>query len=73
MPRMASTAFKDDPTRIAHVSVLSVFSFLALAAVIFRLWARKIQRKMWDLSDYLIIVGLVGSTFGVGIWSILNK
>ncbi|KAM0804931.1 hypothetical protein BDR22DRAFT_885025 [Usnea florida] len=42
-----------------HVAVLSVFSFLALLAVIFRLWARKIQRNVWEANDYLVIVGLV--------------
>lgn len=59
---MAPTAFGDDPTRVTHVIILSVFSVLALVAVIFRLWARKIQRHIWELSDYLIIVALVGST-----------
>ena len=43
-----------------HVAVLSVFSFLALVAVIFRLWGRKIQRNVWEANDYLVIVGLVG-------------
>jgi len=59
---MASTAFRNDPTRVTHIIILSIFSFLALIAVIFRLWAGKIQRRIWELSDYLIVVGLVGST-----------
>ena len=57
---MAPTPFSQDPTRVAHVVVLAVFSFLALLAVIFRLWARKIQRHTWEVNDYLVIVGLVG-------------
>lgn len=56
---MTPGLFSDDPTRIAHIIVLSVFSFLALLAVILRLWARKIQRMRLDLSDYLIIAALV--------------
>lgn len=56
---MAPTPFSQDPTRVAHVVVLSVFSFLALVAVIFRLWARKIQRNTWESNDYLIVVGLI--------------
>ena len=57
---MEPTPFSQDPTRVMHVAVLSVFSFLALVAVILRLWARKIRRKEWEANDYLIIVGLVG-------------
>lgn len=57
---MAPTSFSHDPTRVMHVAVLSVFSFLALVAVIFRLWARKIQKNTWEANDYLIIVGSVG-------------
>lgn len=57
---MAPTPFSRDPTRVTHVVVLSVFSFLAVVAVIFRLWARKIQRNIWEVNDYLVIVGLVG-------------
>ena len=57
---MEQTPFSQDPTRVVHVAILSVFSFLALVAVILRLWARKIQRHKWEANDYLIIVGLVG-------------
>lgn len=57
---MAPIAFSHDPTRVMHVVILSVFSFLALVAVIFRLWARKILHNTWEANDYLIIVGLVG-------------
>ncbi len=59
-PTMAPTPFSHDPTRVMHVVILSVFSFLALIAVIFRLWARKIQKKVWEANDHLIIFGLVG-------------
>lgn len=51
--------FKDNPTRVTNVIVLSVFTVLALVALILRLWARRIQRNSWDLSDYCIIVGTV--------------
>lgn len=54
-----SDAFAADQTRVAHVIVLSVFCFLALVAVIFRLWARRVQRARWALNDYLCVVGLV--------------
>lgn len=56
---MAPTPFSQDPTRIMHVAVLSVFSFIALLAVIFRLWARKLSKNIWEANDYLIIIGLV--------------
>lgn len=56
---MAPTPFSQDPTRVSHVVVLALFSFLALLAVIFRLWARKIQRHAWETNDYLVIVGLI--------------
>ena len=59
LPNMTSGSFSDDPTRVAHVAVIAVFSFLAVLAVILRLWARRIQRMHLDLSDYLIIVALV--------------
>ena len=58
---MALPEFKDDPTRVMHVAVISVFSFFALLAVILRLWARKIQKNVWEVSDYLIVAGLVRS------------
>ena len=51
--------FACDSTRVMHVCVLSAFSFVALVSVIFRLWARKIQRLKLELNDYLCIVGLV--------------
>ena len=57
---MALTPFSQDPTRIMHVAVISVFSFIALLAVIFRLWARKLSKNIWEANDYLIILGLVG-------------
>ena len=57
---MAPPSWSEDSARVAHVVIITIFSFLALLAVIFRLWARKIQRHTWDVSDYLIIVGFVG-------------
>ena len=57
---MAVTPFSQDTTRIMHVAVISVFSFIALLAVIFRLWARRLSKNIWEANDYLIIVGLVG-------------
>lgn len=59
LERMATTAFEDDPTRVLHVALFSIFSFFAVLAVILRLWSRKVQRHAWDWSDYLIILGLV--------------
>lgn len=64
---MGSNPFKDDESnrleqgdvKIEHIAVMSVFSFLAISAVFLRLWARKIKRSVWELNDYLIIVGLV--------------
>ena len=58
---MPLTPFSQDPTRVTHVVVLSVFCFLAIVAVIFRLWARKIQQHVLEANDYLVIVGLVGA------------
>lgn len=45
-----------------HVSVISVFAFLALVAMVFRLWARMIKSINLQLNDYLCIGGLVGSS-----------
>ena len=45
-----------------HVAVVTVLSFLALVSVILRLWARRMQKQSWDLSDYLIIIGVVRHT-----------
>lgn len=57
---MAPTPFSQDPARVTHVAVLSVFSFVAVAAVVLRLWARKLSKNVWEANDYLVIVGLVG-------------
>lgn len=54
-----SNPFKHGDVIIMHIAVMSVFSFLAISAVVLRLWARKIKRNVWELNDYLIIVGLV--------------
>ena len=43
-----------------HFSLLTVFSALAIVAVILRLWARKIQSLAFSLADYLTVLGLVG-------------
>lgn len=51
--------FSCDSTRVMHVSVLLVFSFVAFVSVVFRLWARKIQRIRLELNDYICVVGLV--------------
>lgn len=48
-----------DPSTTMHVSVISVFAFLALIFVIFRLWARTIKKVRLELNDYLCIGGLV--------------
>ena len=59
---MTPQSFSDDSTRVAHVVVIAVFAFFAVLALILRLWARKIQRVALELSDYLLIVGLVWTT-----------
>lgn len=48
-----------DPSKIMHVSVISVFAFLALMSLIFRLWARMIKRNRLEWNDYLCVGGLV--------------
>ena len=42
-----------------HFTLLTVFSGLAIIAVILRLWARRIQIKKILLPDYLTVLGLV--------------
>ena len=44
-----------------HVSVVSVFAFLALVAFILRVWARVIKKNRLELSDYLCFGGLVNA------------
>ena len=57
----------DDSTRVMHVVVMTVFCFIAVVAVLFRLWARKIQRFRLELNDYLCIAGLVCVLPGFGV------
>ena len=42
-----------------HITVIAVFSAVASVAVGLRFWARKIQNMPLELSDYLIVLGLV--------------
>ena len=42
-----------------HITVIAVFSGVASVAVGLRFWARKIQSMPLELSDYLIVLGLV--------------
>ena len=42
-----------------HFTLLTVFSSLAIIAVMLRLWARWIQIKAFSLTDYLTVLGLV--------------
>lgn len=51
-----------ESAKAMHVSVISVFAFLALVAVILRLWARMIKSIKFQLNDYLCIGGLVCSS-----------
>lgn len=51
--------FSCDSTQVLHVSILVVFSFLAVASVGFRLWARKIQRIGLEFNDYICVAGLL--------------
>ena len=48
-----------DSYSLKHIVVLSVFSSLAILSVFLRFWSRRLQRLALDLSDYLIIPGLV--------------
>lgn len=59
LPNMMPQSFSDNSTRVAHVVVIAIFSFFAVLALILRLWARKIQRVALELSDYLLVLGLV--------------
>ena len=54
-----STSATCDSAKTMHVSVLSVFAFLALVSVIFRLWARRIKKIRLEMSDYLCFAGFV--------------
>lgn len=47
---------------IKNVVIISVFSGLATVAVALRLWARRVKNMSLELSDYLIIFGLVRAT-----------
>lgn len=48
-----------NPTGIAVLAVSSVGIFVALVAVGFRIWARRLKKKRLNLGDYLIIVAWV--------------
>lgn len=48
-----------DQSKVMHVAVVSVFAFVALVSVIFRLWARSIKSVRLELNDYLCIGGLI--------------
>ena len=47
---------------IKNVVIISVVSGLATVAVALRLWARRLKNMSLELSDYLIIFGLVRAT-----------
>ena len=44
---------------VFHFVLIAIFSGLAIIAVGLRLWARKIQKQVFWLSDYLVVLGLV--------------
>ena len=46
-----------------HAVIILVFSVLACIAVALRLWARRIQNLALSVSDYGIILGLVGNLY----------
>ncbi|MCJ1279015.1 hypothetical protein MMC21_006836 [Puttea exsequens] len=58
-PEDVQDCFSCDSTRVMHVIVIAVFTFLGLIATAFRLWARKIQRIGLEINDYLCIAGLI--------------
>ena len=41
--------------------ILLVFSIIAILAVVLRFWARRIQKVRFELNDYMIVLGLVGT------------
>ena len=41
--------------------LLLVFSIIAILAVVLRFWARRIQKVRFELNDYMIVLGLVGT------------
>ena len=44
-----------------HAVTILVFSVLACTAVALRLWARRIQNLALSVSDYGVVLGLVGN------------
>ena len=43
------------------IVILAVFLALAVVAVCLRFWARKLKRTKPGLSDYFMVLGLVGA------------
>ena len=48
---------------VSIISVSSIMASLATLAVLLRFLARHIIRLSYDVDDYLVVVGLVGSSF----------
>lgn len=57
--------FTCDSTRVAQISILSAFSFLAILFVLLRAFSRKIQKTVFEANDYLCVGGLVGTSFSM--------
>lgn len=54
------TAYDPDFSFVPFYSVpLLILSIIAILAVALRLWARRIKKLRLELSDYLIVLGLV--------------
>ena len=56
---------------ILLIAIVSVFLMLDFVVVGLRLWARHIKRKALELSDYMILIGLV--RFQLSMFSILSN
>ena len=50
---------QNDPRGLRLIIVLTIFLFLSIVAVVFRIWGRRIQRKLLVFNDYALLVGLV--------------
>ena len=51
---------KDNPQGLMVVVICTVFTILAAASTILRLWSRRIKRARLRTNDYAILAALVG-------------
>lgn len=48
-----------DSYYVQQITIMFVFSVLAILAVFLRFWAMRIRRSSFELHDYLIVLALV--------------